>query len=64
MSGVSLTRREARIVMGRLAGGMVQLVPFHSLVSAYCHMVHHRRCHYTYAMQRHMQEKGNNKVVT
>ena len=28
------------IVMGKLAGGMVLLVTFHSLVLAFCHMVH------------------------
>ena len=39
-AGISLTGREARTVMGRLAGGMVHPLPFHSLVVAFCHMVH------------------------
>ena len=39
-AGISLTGREARTVMGRLAGGMVLPLPFHSLVVAFCHMVH------------------------
>ena len=39
-AGISLTGREARTVMGRLAGGMVVPLPFHSLVVAFCHMVH------------------------
>ena len=39
-AGISLTGREARTVMGRLAGGMVLPLPFHSLVLAFCHMVH------------------------
>ena len=39
-AGISLTGREARIVMGRLARGMVLPLPFHSLVVAFCHMVH------------------------
>ena len=33
-AGISLTGREARTVMGRLAGGMVLPLPFHSLVVA------------------------------
>ena len=43
LAGISLTSREARTVMGRLAGGMVLPVPFHSLILAYCSMVH--LCH-------------------
>ena len=39
-AGISLTGREARTVMGRLAGGMVLPLPFHSLALAFCHMVH------------------------
>ena len=39
-AGISLTGREARTVMGRLAGGMVLPLTFHSLVVAFCHMVH------------------------
>ena len=39
-AGISLTGREARTVMGRLAGGMVLPLPFHSLVLAFCHIVH------------------------
>ena len=39
-AGISLTGHEAHIVMGRLAGGMVLLLPFHSLVMAFCHTVH------------------------
>ena len=39
-AGISLTGREARTVMGRLAGGMVLPLPFHSLVLAFRHMVH------------------------
>ena len=39
-AGISLTGREARTVMGRLAGRMVLPLPFHSLVGAFCHMVH------------------------
>ena len=39
-AGISLTRREARTVMGRLAGGMVLPLPFHSLVLAFWHIVH------------------------
>ena len=38
--GISLTGREARTVMGRLAKGMVLPLPFHSLVLAFCHIVH------------------------
>ena len=40
MAGISLTRREARTVMHRLAAGMVLPLPFHSLVLVYCRMVH------------------------
>ena len=39
-AGISFTSREGRTVMGRLAGGMVRLSPFHSLVVAFCHIVH------------------------
>ena len=39
-ASISLTCREARTVMGRLAGGMVLPLPFHSLVLAFCHIVH------------------------
>ena len=39
-AGISLTGREARTVMGRLAGGMVLPLPFHSLSLAFCHIVH------------------------
>ena len=37
---IGLTGREARTVMARLAGGMVLPLPFHSLVLAFCHIVH------------------------
>ena len=40
VAGISLTGREARTVMGRLVGGMVLPLPFHSRVLAYCRMVH------------------------
>ena len=39
-AGIILTSREPRTVMGKLAGGMVLLLPFHSLVMAFCHIVH------------------------
>ena len=39
-AGISLTGREARSVMGILAGGMVLSLPFHSLVLTLCHIVH------------------------
>ena len=39
-AGINLTRRESHTVMGRLAGGMVLPLPLHSLVVAFCHMVH------------------------
>ena len=39
-AGITLTGREARTVMGRLAGGMVLPLLFHSLVLAFCHIVH------------------------
>ena len=39
-ASISLTGREARTIMGRLARGMVLPLPFHSLVLAFCHMVH------------------------
>ena len=40
LAGITLTGREARTVMGRLAGGMVLPLPFHSLLLGYCRMVH------------------------
>ena len=39
-AGISSSGREARTVMGRLAGGMVLPLPFHSLVLAFFHIVH------------------------
>ena len=39
-AGISLTGREARTVMGRLAGCMVLPLPFHSLHRAFCHIRH------------------------
>ena len=39
-AGIGLTGREARTVMERLAGSMVLPLPFHSLVLAFCHIVH------------------------
>ena len=39
-AGISLTDREARTVMGRLARGMVLPLTFHSMVLALCHIVH------------------------
>ena len=43
-AGIGLIGREARSVMGRLAGGMVLPLAFHSLVLAFCHIVHLCHC--------------------
>ena len=40
LARISPIGREARTVLGRLAGGMVLPLPLHSLVLAYCRMVH------------------------